>query len=62
MSQFERRRGTDQCEGPIVCFSVSGVVPQLGVCRCGLIIVGLGHDEIPPDHQHAPLIPEGMAA
>ena len=49
------------CPGPIVCFVVPGTYQQIGECRCGLIVVGVGHDDMPADHQDAALVPEGLA-
>jgi hypothetical protein len=42
-----------ECAGPIVCYVVPGQQKQLGECRCGLIVVGLGHDDIPENHRGA---------
>jgi hypothetical protein len=36
-----------------VCYVVPGLDTQLGECRCGLIVVGLGYDELPVDHRGA---------
>jgi hypothetical protein len=48
------------CPGPIICFAVPGEYQQIGQCRCGLIVVGVGYDDMPADHQHAALLPEGL--
>jgi hypothetical protein len=49
------------CPGPVICFAVPGEYQQIGVCRCGLIVVGVGYDDMPADHQQAALLPEGLA-
>jgi hypothetical protein len=40
---------------------VPGEYQQIGECRCGLIVVGVGYDDMPADHQQAALLPEGLA-
>jgi hypothetical protein len=30
------------CPGPIVCFVVPGATQQIGECRCGVVVVGVG--------------------
>ena len=57
-----RRRDPEplSCPGPIICFAVPGEYQQIGECRCGLIVVGVGYDDMPADHQQAALLPEGL--
>ncbi len=43
------------CSGPIVSYEVPGEDKKLGECRCGLILIGVARDDLPPDHQGATL-------
>jgi hypothetical protein len=56
-----RDPGLPSCPGPVICFAVPGEYQQLGACQCGLIVVGVGYDDMPADHQQAALLAVGLA-
>ena len=52
---------TRSWQGPVICFVVPGEYQLIGECRCGLIMVGVGYEDMPADHQHVALLAEGVA-